>query len=71
MKSSSLLWELFLEVLMVPLALALASAAAQPAAEALRAANQAIHAGWKASAGNALVEAVRRGCPCAAAPGRE
>lgn len=66
MKPSSFLRELFLEVLFVPLALLLASAAFQPAVEAWRAANGAIHSDWKAAAGSAAVDIVRRGCPCAA-----
>ncbi len=70
MRTSSLLRELFVEVLMVPLALALASAAVQPAVEVWRAANQAIHADWKASVGNAVADVVRRGCPCVTSPGR-
>lgn len=65
MKPSSFLRELFLEVLLVPLSLLLASAAFQPAVEAWRAADHAIHSDWMAAAGSAAMDIVRRGCPCA------
>ncbi len=69
MRLSIFMRELFLEVLLVPLALSLASAASQPAVEAWRAADHAIHSDWMASARSAAADIVSRGCPCAADAG--
>ncbi len=67
MKPSGMARELFLEVLLVPMALALASAAATHAAEAWEAAER-LKFEVRANIRGGVKDVLERYCPCAAAP---
>ena len=67
MKPSSMARELFFEVLLVPMALALASAAATHAAEACEAAER-LQVEISANVRGGVEDFLERYCPCTAAP---
>ncbi len=65
MKGSGFLRELFLEVLLVPLSLAVASSVAQPAADIWHAASRCAQSDWRAAVRDKTESLVRQYCPCA------